>query len=1148
MTEYTENPEEITPSDSQQEIVDSDDYPMRVLAGAGTGKTFTMVRKIERLIDEQGVDPDRILALTFTNKAADSMQTKLGEKIGARGYDIDAYTYHSICHRLLTEYAYHTGLDPEMEVASETDKFELVLEVLDEVDYRFISPEIYDEDSYGSGAETKLTNFISSMKSDGTGPDELETFLGNADTLRDLQQVVERIDESVSEHLRYNWRKINPDRLSKLHQGLDRFRTELVRHRDELGTTPVEGNAREFLDAYVAVVERLQVYLVDNEGQIVDGDMKSAFKLPAYLFGAYSSAPSGVPELGFTLTNEFASFVDLAREAYDLTQAYESYERRLREEALLDFDDLVLETLELLSDPRHHGDISGQWDYVFCDEFQDTDSIQFDLVERLADNGNLFVVGDDDQAIYEWRGANIENIGQRLSDTFPGLTDESLEENFRSKQPILDLANNAIERLEGRSSDKELEATEEKQEASDGVATVSRFEDEEEQADRLTRVLLDLTSAEPELTDDSYDFDDVAILVRKKRHANEITDHLRDAGIPYEFPDSGPDIGVGAGTVLAYLRAVADPSAEVSLNRVLTMRYRLHDRDLRTLNAADRPLADALIEVPNDELFEPDRVKTARADLTKLWSKRDTHTVRRLYTELKETTDIQWYLSEQERRNLGAIDRAVEAVADGAVQPSLTTEFVDDVRRYVAADEGLSSPTDQSEKAAGAVNIMTVHKSKGLDFPVVMLPSLSAGDWDPNRDRQSFDALASYASGDESPLDSDLLAQDLQESRRVFHVAVTRAEDQLVLFGQGTTTEKDDEEIPLSAYHEILPDTLPYAIGRVEFPIWNDVLDSLPDAAEDWSERVHDLPSPYGNVMIDTTDGRKRQSQVRRDVLDLARRAAAGELAERDPAEVGIHVSSLDVRETKRVKRKHSYTSLESVETCARQHYLDYVVRAFDDRRGWFDTERDGGSTGGSGSVRERGVLFHEVAEYAAKRGLETKGEWLDLCEELARKQELEHVVDEANECIHRFFETPASEWDVIAAEREFSIDINGSEVTGLIDAVCEKPDGSLVVLDYKATTKKRDLDENNQLPLYLLACEELFDRLVDEAGYVYVGEVGPAVETRRFTAKERDAFLEDVISVIQTAEENSYSGFTDGDHCRYCSHKSLPCAPSTER
>jgi Superfamily I DNA and RNA helicases len=100
------------PKPQQETIIESTAYPMRVLAGAGTGKTFTMVRKIEHLIDEEDVSPDRILALTFTNNAADSMQEKLQEKLGTAGYDVEAYTYHSICNAILQDYAYSAGIRP----------------------------------------------------------------------------------------------------------------------------------------------------------------------------------------------------------------------------------------------------------------------------------------------------------------------------------------------------------------------------------------------------------------------------------------------------------------------------------------------------------------------------------------------------------------------------------------------------------------------------------------------------------------------------------------------------------------------------------------------------------------------------------------------------------------------------------------------------------------------------------------------------------------------------------------------------------------------------------------------------------------------------------------------------------------------------
>jgi len=144
--------EDVSPEPQQESIIDSDAYPMRVLAGAGTGKTFTMVRKIEHLIDEEDVSPDRILALTFTNNAADSMREKLNAKLGTAGYDIDAYTYHSICNEILTDYAYEAGIDPDFEVATDAEKYAIVLDVLDDIEYRSVKPNVYGSDGYASGA------------------------------------------------------------------------------------------------------------------------------------------------------------------------------------------------------------------------------------------------------------------------------------------------------------------------------------------------------------------------------------------------------------------------------------------------------------------------------------------------------------------------------------------------------------------------------------------------------------------------------------------------------------------------------------------------------------------------------------------------------------------------------------------------------------------------------------------------------------------------------------------------------------------------------------------------------------------------------------------------------------------------------------
>jgi len=224
---------------------------MRVLAGAGTGKTFTMVRKIEHLIDEEDVSPDRILALTFTNNAADSMREKLNAKLGTAGYDIDAYTYHSICNEILTDYAYEAGIDPDFEVATDAEKYAIVLDVLDDIEYRSVKPNVYGSDGYASGAASKLLSFIGSMKRSGISPDDIDAFLGPADRVYGLADLPERIETIASDHL-------GGRSVSSVLDSLPDVRDELAAERDALGTDGIEASARDFLDRLIDLCDALE--------------------------------------------------------------------------------------------------------------------------------------------------------------------------------------------------------------------------------------------------------------------------------------------------------------------------------------------------------------------------------------------------------------------------------------------------------------------------------------------------------------------------------------------------------------------------------------------------------------------------------------------------------------------------------------------------------------------------------------------------------------------------------------------------------------------------------------------------------------------------------------------------------------------------
>nr|WP_282594759.1 PD-(D/E)XK nuclease family protein [Halomarina salina] len=273
-----------------------------------------------------------------------------------------------------------------------------------------------------------------------------------------------------------------------------------------------------------------------------------------------------------------------------------------------------------------------------------------------------------------------------------------------------------------------------------------------------------------------------------------------------------------------------------------------------------------------------------------------------------------------------------------------------------------------------------------------------------------------------------------------------------------------------------------------------------------------------------------------------------GNLEAIDPTTAGIPAAALDPPTGPQLRRQHSYTSLDTLSTCSRQHYLNYVLRAFDDPPSVGAPAMDGGTLSGSeASIREIGVLFHETAERAANRGVTTPDGWYEIADQLAAARGLEPALDEAQACIDRYFECEASDWEVLAAEREFTLEIEGFTVTGVIDAVCRRPDGEFVILDYKATTKKRSLDEDIQLPLYVLACEELFEQPIRTAGYAYVGDVGPAVETRTFSEEELQTARERIIDRLRAAEQSRYNQYTAGEHCQWCPHRSLGCSDEAD-
>jgi len=1199
--------ETIEPTPTQRRIINSDEYPMRVLAGAGTGKTFTMVRKIKRLLDND-VPPEDILALTFTNKAADSIREKLVAEIGPRANDIDAYTYHAIGETILRDHAYQAGLDPRYEIATEVDQLQFIYESLDAIPYWFTNPRVAAPEEHGAGVSDQLATFVPQMKGEDIRPDDLQAYLGPPDRLIMLGELIDRLEERAEELFDYGrWRKPTAERLEDdMILPLETYKADLQNEQERLTDTGLESDIAEYLDRLIGLCDALIRLFEKRQNDIIDGPLKPTFRLPALLFNAkFGGDATGLPELDQTPLDRLRDVIETCQTARDLTEGYDEYSARLDDADMVDFGDLVTRSRALFAESQE-GEAEGteatdaretlglDWEYVFCDEFQDTDTVQFDLVADLVGGGDLFVVGDTYQAIYEWRGANITNITDRLTARF-GPTDISLDENFRSHEPILRFANNAFHQHPDRDSIDELEPAEKEQEVERGVAAITAPPDEDSrrtvidedgEAALLVEGIMQLLSGETDLVTDAdlarledddrdapdgYRPEDIAILVRATRHARPIIDALEVAGIPYTLGGSLAAESLGVRTVIAYLKVLTKPERDESLNRVLTMRYRLHDADLQTLNQQDDSLYKTLLAADLDALglVEPERVKTARTDLDHLLAVRDSHSLSGLYEELKDISKVEWFLSETERSDLEYLDEVVAEYGRDHVQPELSEEFIEFLQ-YNATTvlEGGGAVQDQPDTTPDAVNIMTVHKSKGLEFPVVVLPQLTAEEWDP---RQQSNAPLRQALRDDnaSPFDTDLVRRDEFEQRRAFHVAVTRARNLCVLSGRAEDPDEDDDDdddtLSRDETAALLPEDMAWCLHPNTFPVWETVQTSLPASAVDWTADLQEALESERDAVIRTSSGEEMAiSDAYDTVLSAAEAAVDGTAPSVDPETFGLPATPVEPAPIDLLPQ-HSPTSISTGKRCPRKHYLEYVVDAFEDPNPDLlgdefnyavgtNVATSRSATESGVSRREVGVLFHKTAERADQQSYATsearEQRWRTIAQSLGDFDDA--VRDEVLQCIDMFFETEASEWTVQSTERWFDFIYDDTHrIVGKIDAVCEKPTGDVVILDYK-TGRQRNPDNNDneyQLPIYMYAANAS-DMIgnVDKAALVYVNadlKLASRVDEVRYNQNEVDTQMKRVRAVIDDLEQATYATAEPdaGIWCYECGHRSLPCS-----
>lgn len=603
----------------QKEAVFHTEGPLLILAGAGSGKTRVLTHRIAYLIEEKGVNPWNILAITFTNKAAEEMRQRVDSLVGIGAESIWVSTFHSMCVRILRRYIDRLGYDNRFTIYDTDDQKTLMKEVCRKTDI--------DTKRF---KERMLLSVISSAKNEMILPEEFELNAG--------------------------------------------------------------------------------------------GD-----------------------------------FVQLK-----IAKVYKEYEAQMRANNALDFDDLLVKTVQLLEtqlDVREN--YQERFRYIMVDEYQDTNTVQFRLVSLLAGKyRNLCVVGDDDQSIYKFRGANIRNILD-FEKEFSDAKVIKLEQNYRSVGNVLEVANSVIRNNKGR-KEKTLWTDNEKGEK----IRLRQFDTAYDEAQFIAEDIKDETAQ-------GANYSDHAVLYRTNAQSRLLEEKFVAMNIPYKIVGginfySRREIK----DVLSYLKTIDNGKDDLAVRRIINVPKR--GIGLTTINRIQESAAARGIGF-YDALSAPDLIPGIGRSASKLDSfaalieyfkgRSEESGVTDLLTEVIEKTGYTESLEADDPEELEArvqnIDELVskaavyeESCSDRGERPTLSG-FLEEV--------ALVADIDSVAEDRDYVILMTLHSAKGLEFPHVYLAGMEDG---------LFPSYMSI-SGDDP--------EELEEERRLCYVGVTRAEEKLTL-------------------------------------------------------------------------------------------------------------------------------------------------------------------------------------------------------------------------------------------------------------------------------------------------------------------------------------------------------------------------------
>ncbi len=979
----------LSPNSKQRSAIEHPPAPLMILAGAGTGKTFTLENRIIHLINHYNVDPQHILAITYTEKAARELKNRIVEHLGPQVYSMTVSTFHSLCFKILKKYH---------------------------------------------------------------------------DTLPQL------LDQSEA-----------------IHMFLERF--------DQLGPFASD----EFpLDPQRAVTESFIPFFNRARDELID------------------LTTMDVP----TPSEEGLISPEIAKQIIDLKRIFPLFQSWKEEMNMVDYGDIILSAFKMLSSNTELlKNVQDQYRHIIVDEFQDNNFALNKIIALMAGNRKFVtVVGDDDQVIYSFRGANSFNI-KTFRDSYKeheNFKSIALEKNYRSSQPILDLANASITNNAERMTKTLVSALDLPYDKP------KRFwGNKEEQIDYLiSEIHYHATKGVP--------FKDMAVLCRTHSQANRVTDSLSNAQIPVKPKYMGLFNCSGVRDIIAWCQLVSGGTYQDSaLFRLIQNecgyktahmifskcnRYDPEPRleQLKNDNGlrSGYPMIDIMIKKidglrsiiqkrsAGEMVWEITQLTGILKSSAKRYGMDDHYTLLNIGNLLKRAQDFT--RRNKKNHSISAFNVYLEAIMRSGGLPHIKPE---------------------SYRPQDGVIVNTVHGVKGAEFPIVFVPFLRSASFPLNfrtskRINRPPDIWLQY----EQDADISPKEHHINEERRLFYVAVTRAKEKLYLLVPKKATSPFIKELSDTLMEDqtmIKPNTNPRTHSDLKTKYEQYIQKAL-------SREAYDQVNEYGKAL---------------KIIHKHERGQPISLGDSDwENELKLYLQK-DFEPPIADRINLSASAIDTYENCPLKFRLGQI---------------DGIPQTAKKPELVFGNIIHTVLQRFHESDKElSKERILRLLDEEWKKGEFDYAVreekfkEQGQDILERYqrlisIDPP----NVLRIEEQFAFEIGPITIRGAIDRIDDTKEG-LAILDYKTSKTPSSAKSSLQLAVYSMYLEQLDDKQIGglpvSASLYFLREKEKPIRSHSFTTDQIGEAKEKIIQVAAGIRKKEFDAKT-GKHCDWCDYKNLAC------